>query len=178
MIKMKYIKSVIISLLFFVMVLPISAQSDEWTSLSDDNYTIEYPENWLLDQSGQLGALFFLFSGLESEEDQFNENINLMIQDLSGLDIDLDKFVKISEAQIETMITDGKIIKSERIKKRKEEYQKAVYTGSQGIYKLKFEQYYWVIKDRAYILTLTCEEDEFEKYQAIGEKILDSFKIE
>jgi hypothetical protein len=40
---------------------------------------------------------------------------------------------------------------------------------------LKFEQYYWVINEKAFVLTLTCEEDQFKNYKEVGEKILNSF---
>ena len=67
------------------------------------------------------------------------------------------------------MITDGNIIESKRITTEPLNYQKVIYTGKQGIYNLKFEQYYWVVDDKAYILTLTCEESQFDNYQATGE---------
>ena len=103
--------------------------------------------------------------------------MNLMIQDLAGNNVDLKQFVEISENQIKTMITDAYIISSDRIKKNGVEYQKLIYTGVQGVYSLKFEQYYWVKDGKAYILTLTCEEDEYDNYKVVGEKMMNSFKI-
>ena len=76
---------------------------------------------------------------------------------------------------IETMITDGKLISNERLKQNGREYQKVIYSGKQGIYDLKFEQFYWVIQGNAYVLTLTCEAGQFEAYKNAGEKVLNSF---
>ena len=46
-----------------------------------------------------------------------------------------------------------------------------------GMVENKFEQYYWVIDDKAFILTLTCEESQYNDFQVIGEKILNSFNF-
>jgi hypothetical protein len=149
----------------------------EWKSLTENNYSISYPNNWELNISGQMGTSFILFSPLSSKEDQFKENVNLLIQDLAGHNLDIDKYVEISEGQIKTLITDGEILESKRITTDNLEYQKVVYTGTQGIFNLKFEQYYWVIGDNAFVLTLTCEENQFNNHKIIGEKILNSFDI-
>ena len=148
-----------------------------WKSISENNYSISYPENWELNKSGQMGSSFILLSPLLSEKDQFRENVNLIIQDLRGYNLDLDKYVEISEDQIKTVITNGEILESNRTTVDDLSYQKVIYTGKQGIFNLKFEQYFWVVEDQAYILTMTSEESQFDNYQETGEKILNSFKL-
>jgi len=175
--KRKMNKLHLIGILFLIANLSVFGQSNEWNALNENDYSIQYPANWELNNSGQMGTSFILFSEVTSDKDQFKENVNLIIQDLTGHKIDLDKYVEISEGQIKTMIENGNIISSDRIKKDGIEFQKVIYTGKQGAFNLKFEQYYWVQNDKAYILTLTCEEDEFNDYKDSGEKILDSFKI-
>lgn len=63
-------------------------------------------------KTGQMRASFILFSSLSSKEDQFKENMNLLIQDLTGHNLYLDKYVEISEGQINTIIADGEISES------------------------------------------------------------------
>ena len=75
------------------------------------------------------------------------------------------------------MITDGKIIESKRIIGESMNHHKVMYTGKQDIYNLKFEQYYWVIRQKAFVLTFTCEERQFNNYRATGERILNSFTL-
>jgi hypothetical protein len=93
------------------------------------------------------------------------------------MNIDLGKYVEISEGQIKTMITSGVIVESKRQKSGDYDFQKILFTGKQGIFDLKFEQYYFVDKQKAYVLTLTCEINEFDQYKETGEKILNSFKL-
>ncbi|MEO8759474.1 MAG: hypothetical protein ABI448_01185 [Bacteroidia bacterium] len=149
-----------------------------WNTFTQANYEIKYPSNWELDQSGKMGTSFIVFSPLENENDKFKENINLVIQDLTGKNINLDKYTKISEEQIKTMITNSKILESEQVKNDLTEYHKVIYTGDQGIYHLTFEQYYWVMNEKVYIITFTSEVTTFKNYRGVGEKIMNSFVIQ
>ncbi len=149
----------------------------EWKTLEGDKFEIKYPPNWTVDKSGLMGSSFILFSELSDETDNFKENVNLLIQDLGAYELTLDQYVEISENQIKTLITNGKIISSERMKDGEAEYQKVIYTGKQGIYDLQFEQYYMLIAKKAFVLTFTSEESQFNNYRKVGEKILNSFKI-
>ena len=55
-----------------------------------------------------------------------------MIQDLSGLTINLDNYVKISEEQIKTLITAGQLIESKRMGANSREFQRIIYKGNRG----------------------------------------------
>ena len=150
---------------------------DGWKLFMKEKYEVSYPENWTIDTSKQMGTSFFLFSPLTDEDDQFRENVNLIIQDLTGYELTFDQYVELSENQVQSLITDGKIILSERHKKDNKEFHKVIYLGKQGIFSLKFEQYFWMIKDKVFILTLTCELNHFDETQEVGEAILNSFTL-
>ena len=174
------IRSSITLLLFLALGSFVYGQSEpvvasEWKTLDEEGFTISYPADWELDQSGSMGVSFFLFSPLSDSSDDFRENINLLIQDLTGYELDLDQYTELSVEQVKTMMTDGEILLSEKLGEEGSEYQRIIYTGIQGNYDLKFEQFYWVIGKQAYVLTLTCKRSEFDQYQATGEKILRSF---
>ena len=154
-----------------------SENNTKWLSFEKSNFLIQYPSNWELNNSGQMGTTFIVFSPLENEKDQFKENVNLIIQDVSAYNIDLDQYTEISEGQIKKMVTNSSLISSERIKTTKKEYHKLLYTGDQGVLHLKFEQYYWLINDKAYVLTFTTEQAKYIDFVMVGEKILNSFKI-
>ena len=155
----------------------VKQKIDGWKTLSEANYSMQYPSTWELNQSGQMGTSLILFSPLENNEDQFRENVNLIIQDLTGQSIDLDKYSEISEEQVKTMITNSTLIESKRIKEGNDEYHRLIYTGDQGILRLTYEQYYWVENDKAYVLTLTCEQNKFSDFKDLGENILNSFSL-
>jgi hypothetical protein len=83
--------------------------------LDEIDFSIQYPGDWILDTTGLSGTSFVLFAELSSDEDKFGENINLLIQNLEGQNIDLHKFAKISGEQVKTLITNSKIIESKRL---------------------------------------------------------------
>lgn len=170
-------KQTILLAFSFILTLISHGQNKDWYTFKKDNYSIEYPSNWELNESKRMGTIFILFSPSTSNKDQFRENINLIIQDLSDDNIDLKKYTEISENQIRTDIKNGKIIESKYMKDQDLEYHKIIYTGNQENRDLKFEQYYWVFEKKAYVLTLTCELSEFDNYKLTGEKILNSFKL-
>ena len=150
---------------------------EKWESLIENNFSITYPNNWELENPGQMGTNFILYSPIDSAKDNFRENINLLTQDLKGYNLDLDQFITISIEQIKTILTEGEMLESTKSTSNSLDYQKLIYKGKQGIYNLKFQQYIWVVQDNAFILTLTCEEDQFDNYLLVGKKILNSFKI-
>ncbi len=156
----------------------IFAQTEsEWNSIDDSKYFINYPSDWELNNSGLMGTSFILFSPVSSSQDNFRENINLLVQDLSQYDLNLDKYVEISVNQVKSMITNAKIIENKTIKSKNGDFQEMIYTGDQGMYHLKFVQYYWIKNDSAFVLTLTTESNKFMDYKVIGERILNSFVI-
>lgn len=155
----------------------VTTAPENWKIYSETEYSIQYPDTFELAKSGQMGTSFILLSNQTSQQDLFRENVNLIIQDLSGQNIDLDKYVEISEGQIKTMITDGNLIASERLNDKNKEYQRIIYTGKQGQFDFKWLQFYWVVNKKAYVLTLTCELNQYDNYVSIGEKIMQTFII-
>ena len=146
-----------------------------WKIFDQPDFSIQYPSSWNLNQNGPMGMSFIILSARESEQDKFSENVNLIIQDMTGKDIDLNKYTTNSEEQIKTLATNSALIESKRIKKGKAEYHKIIYTADQGIFHLKMEQYYWVIKQKAYVLTFTSEQNKYADFVERGEKIMNTF---
>lgn len=148
-----------------------------WTTLSESGYSIDYPETWTVDTSGQIGTSFSILAPADSETDDFSENVNLIIQDLGNNEIDLDMFVEISEEQIPKVITNGIIIDSERSSANGKDFHIMTYVGIQGQLTLMFEQLYWIEGSDAYILTFTATDTQFDNYKETAEKIMKSFRF-
>ena len=166
-------------LYFIILVLSLNSfgqiKETSWKTINDNTYSIQYPDNWELNTEKSMGTSFILFTEQTSSEDKFRENINLIIQNLEGYNLNLDDYVAISEEQISKMVTNGIIFESKRLNTNNTEFQKVIFTGKQGIFQLKFVQYYFVKDEKAYVLTFTCEEIQYEKYSLISDQILESF---
>lgn len=148
-----------------------------WKALNETDYSIQYPDSFELDKSGQMGLSFILLSRQTSDQDLFRENINLLVQNLGGHNVNLDKYVEISIDQLNTVITDGKLLDSRRLKGDGSEYHQVVFSGKQGQFDLKWQQLYWIRNNKAYVLTLTCEASQYDNYVDIGKKVLNTFRI-
>ena len=71
----------LISILLFPIV--VCGQTiNDWKIFDHLNYSISYPSTWELNHDGQMGTSFIISSPLESDNDNFKENVNLVIQDL------------------------------------------------------------------------------------------------
>lgn len=148
-----------------------------WSTLSEKNYSVQYPEEWRLDQSGQMNTKFMLFSPITGADDSFSENVNLIIEDLTGHNISLDQYVELSENQLKSVLENVNIVSSETITGDDMEFHKVVFTGAQGAFNLKFTQHYYIYSNKAFVLTLTCEANQYDNYKNIGEKICNSFRV-
>jgi len=161
------------SLIFFTHT--VSAQ--KLIKLNKKDYSIGVPADWTPDSSKQMSTDLVIFSMLENGTDRFRENVNVLIQNLAGMNIDLEKDTAISIGQIKTMATGSKIEESKTIKTGKATFQKIIYTATQGGFKLKFEQYYYMANKKAYVITFTTEIGKFDIFKPIGEEILNSFAL-
>ncbi len=151
--------------------------SENWELYEDSNYSIQYPDTFELIEYGKKGKGISIFAKETSDDDLFIENIHLSIENLEGSNFDLDAYMQLVEKQIEKKITDGKILESTRVTDGEIEYHKLVYTGKLGPVDLKWVQHYRVINEKAYGLTFTCEESQYESYASIAEKIMLTFKV-
>lgn len=164
-------------ILFFTLFLSaqiVNAQLSE--THENDLYAIDYPEKWTLDQSAAMGMSFIILSPQESADDLFRENINLIEQDLEGYAMNLDQYMDLNLSQLKSFITNYDLKESKRMTGSME-FHKLEYYGSQGQFNLAFVQYFWVIGEKAFVLTFTSEQSQIEKYRQTGEEILQSFKI-
>lgn len=159
----------------------VFAQDDDsegWKSYSKGDLSLQYPEDWELDNSGQMGTSIIILSPQEDDEDEFRENINVMIQDVSAYpDMTLEDYKDLSEKQLANIFKNYSLITSKIETVNGKDRIHFLYTGDQENYTLKFEQYGWMIDGSVYIITLTTEKSTYNIYKETGHKILNSFRV-
>lgn len=152
-----------------------SVSHDDWKTHTDKGFQIQYPSEWELSLAKQMGSSFILFSPLVNKEDLFRENVNLIIQDIKGMNIGLEKYAQISESQIKSMMTNSQILESKLMEKNGRRFYHLVYTADMGVYHLKFLQNYFIQNEKAYVLTFTADQKTYDEYVKVGGEILNSF---
>ena len=139
-------------------------------TIKTSEYEISFPENLKFDDSKTRNTEVIIY--MENEKDLFIENINLLIQDLKGHQIDLNQYVKITETQVNE---NGKLIESEKINLNGASAQLMVYEATLSGRALKFYQYILVKNEKAFVLTYSAEVENFELYFQEMNKIFNSF---
>ena len=146
-------------------------------NFSTNSYTLQYPKSWSLDTSKAWGADLFVFSPLENETDKFRENVNVLIQNLKGQDIDLEKYKQITEKQITELAKDGEIIESSIKRYAAGECFRVTYLMTQGNFRIKITSICMLKDDQAYLATFSSELAKYNSYKETSENILSSFSL-
>lgn len=148
----------------------VSATLANWLTYKDTKrgYEVKYPANW--EAKDMYNAAFFM-APKSSADDLFQENINIMVQDLSVSPetVTLEKYSALSELQIKSLYGESALvyIKDRRLAGR--DAGEMVYympiTSSEGTtLRLKLWQVWFIEGNNAYLYTFTSEEKEYDKY--------------
>ena len=165
-------------LIFILFPLTIIAQEkNESVKYEKGNYSIEYPSNWILNDSGKNGTKIFLYPSNSESSDIFTENINLIIQNLNDTTITIGKYKGLVEKQINGMLTEPKIILSELKNKNGIKSHELKAEGKSGGYKFKTIIYTYLIDEQIYTLTFVTLYDAYEKNHIESLRIMNSFKL-
>ncbi len=140
------------------------------------NLKIDYPISWEKKEDIMGIALIFL-SPLEGTTDTFQENINLIIQDISNQPITLDEYVETNLADMDQFLENITISKSERVTINGLEGHELIYSGHQGEEVMKWRQLVIINNDKAYLLTYTAKQDTYDLYQEEVNAVINSFEV-
>ncbi len=166
------------ALLFICLIFSLQGKSQGFKTLTDSAYTLNYPKKWVVDENSKAYLSFLLFAPVSDDPNSvFRINICLLIQDLTGKDMHLEGYVKLSESQIKTMIPDAVIAESKTVMNKDGEFHQIIYEGKQGSYLLKWKQYYFVKNNKAFVLTYTAEKSTYDRLLGEADIILNSFRL-
>jgi hypothetical protein len=124
-----------------------------WETFKKEGYSIQYPSDWDLDESGVYNTDFIFYLPLE-EGDVFQENINCLKEDISGNPLSIDEYVELSTQQIYNYIESADILSSEEFDNNGLTFYEIEYTGKQSSFDLKWRQWITIHKNIVYIFNL------------------------
>ncbi len=150
-----------------------SIAQEDWKTFDKEEYSIQYPKNWILESSGTDGTMFTIASSLTSKNDSITENVNMQIENLSEK-VELEEFAKNAITKIESFFT---ILTKERVKSDKDDYYKLIFSGDKDGVGVKIEQHYRVKNNKAYVIGFMSSKVDFDKDNVIAQKILSSFEL-
>lgn len=163
-------KKLLLLILFFVSSI-LFAQKFE-NKIEETLYSINYPSSWKIDNTGRYNVEFYLFAYPVKEN--MASNINLLIQNLDGMNLDLTKFTEISEKQINA---NGKLISSELKNIDNREFQELIFESNIRGKDMKFYQQYFVKNSKAFVLTFTALTNQYDQLEKEAREIINTFNL-
>ena len=147
---------------------------------SDYGFEIKYPSDWQKNEQVE-GVVVAFLSPKKNASDTFQENLNILVQDLSifpfNQSMTLSEFTNLSVELIKQSIPDSKILESITVNLSGSQAYKVVFTGGQGQYNLKWMQIGIIKDNKAYIISYTAMADKYDGFLETIQKMIDSFTI-
>jgi hypothetical protein len=151
-------------------------RTEDWRtySNSEHGYTATYPGGW--EQSVKQGAIVFT-SPKETETDDFLENVNILVQDLSSSPMNLEQYTELTRKQINDYAGPQALLSLKGAVLAGKPCMECMYEMKYNDRNLKFKQYWFILDNQAYLFTYTAEPASFSKYEATATRIMKSFKF-
>jgi hypothetical protein len=151
------------------------AKPGQYTN-TKDRFTITAPTSWEKAE-GKMGMTVVFLESLAGASDTFRENVNVVVETLPA-GMGLDGYVKASNEALAKMMTNFKEVSSARVKLGDNDAQRNVWQHKMGVYNLKVLQYVVVQGGRAYILTCSATDDQYQPHEPVFEDICKTFQTQ
>jgi hypothetical protein len=144
---------------------------------NNEEYSFVYPKDWRFDNSGDMGAKFTLYSTFTSEEDNYNDYIQLNILPVPGLNMTLDKHLESVIKDIPFFYQKSEITVQRKTEKGGRECAVLAYHGLFNDFALSHYQYIWLANDKVYTLSFSGQPADVELLLPKATLIMDSLII-
>jgi len=153
--------------------------SSTLTKYSDPQgrFTIGYPTEWTFNDKSE-SAVLQITSPKESDADDFRQNVNLQVEDMSGKSTTIDDYVKTSMNAVKELVKGYTEVSSMFFNRNGFRAYEVVYKGKYGTMTsdIKIKQLFTIANNKAYILTYVSKADERDAFETTANKIFNSFK--
>lgn len=136
-------------------------------------FSIQPPSGWTVDESGLMGTAV-IFIGPTKED--FTVNINILVEDAQGMT--LDEYISASKPQLSQILTNYQLVsEGSKVIGGLDTYA-LVYTHTMGVFDLEVKQVALLEDDKAYVITFTALQSNYDEYLPAFEASVETFKIE
>jgi eukaryotic-like serine/threonine-protein kinase len=152
----------------------------EFSVYENPNYSIQiqYPLSWRVLPIGDpfTGDIVKFWSPPTSSTKKITTEVNINVENLKE-SISLEGYTNISVNEITQFFTDAIIHESYSTKLSNLPAHQVIYSGKEEGYNVK-RMAVWTLKNnKAYIITYTAEESQYDKYLKTAQKMINSLKI-
>jgi hypothetical protein len=145
-----------------------------WLTYTDSahTFTVNYPKEWTIKPVGT--AIAFL-SPKENAQDPFQENVNIILQDLTAQPMTLDQYTDLSKKQITGAYGASAIVSLKEKSFAGQKTEELIYNMSYQGHALKVKSLWFIKGKTAYLFTYTAEPAQYGKYEETATAVINSF---
>lgn len=158
----------------------IASKEHRYSKYQDEfgGFAISYPATWSWEEN-KGGAAVIFFSPKENELDIFQENVNVVVQDISGNPMELRAYSDLAIKQMQLVFEDNFIIvESGPTFVAGQAGHKLIFIGKGPDTDLKYMSV-WLIKDlTAYQITYTALASNYDRYVGKMKHMVRSFQVD
>jgi hypothetical protein len=137
-------------------------------------YQLEYPFGFKI---RTIGSAIAFSSEVEDRTFAFSPSVNVVVVDLGSGPVDVEDFYKQSKEALERSLGNVKFLEDKKDKLAGISAYRLVYTSRQKKADFKFLQVICVRNNKAYVLTYTALQEQYEKLLKTAQAIIKSFKF-
>ncbi|MBD2355600.1 serine/threonine protein kinase [Tolypothrix sp. FACHB-123] len=159
---------------------PSLAVNKEYSIYDNPTHSIqiEYPLSWKVRQIGDplTGDLVKFWSLPTNSSKKFAVEVNINVENVKAA-ISLEEYTNLSVNDITQFFTDAIILDSHFTTLSNLPAHQVIYSGKEEGYNVK-RMAIWTLKNnKAYIITYTAEESQYDQYLQTAQKMIESLKI-
>ncbi|MFN4285461.1 MAG: hypothetical protein ACK4E8_05795 [Lacibacter sp.] len=141
-------------------------------------FTISYPGSWILNDKSE-SSILQLTSPKENDDDDFRQNLNLQIEDMSGKSTSLDEYVRTNMEGVKDLVKGYTEVSSMFFNRNGIRAYEVVYKGRYGSmeYDIQVRQLFSIANNKAYVLTYISKADERDALETTANRIFNTFKF-
>ena len=163
--------------LFFIAAIGLSGCGDKLFPYEDSVYgiKIKYPKGWTIREQAK-GTVVAFVSPKDKEIDAFQENVNILVQDLKNQPNDLQQYSMTAVRQLTRTFKNITVLDSKEVTWAGRPAYRFEY-----MVKAEFDLrllHLWTIENgKAYMLTYSADADHYKDYIKVVERMIRSFEI-
>jgi len=169
-----------VGIILILSALWIVSKEHRFKKYQNDQYgfSIKYPASWALKENVNEADVIF-YSPVENELDFFRENVNVVVQDISGNPMNLEEYSETAIEQMEAVFGENLLtIESGPTYIAKQGGYKYVFIGKTPETELKYMTV-WLIRGLdSYQLTYTSLASQYDQYLSKVKRMFKSFRID
>ena len=152
---------------------PVIGAMDEYTSAAMGLH-ISHPKSWTIQEEGK--GVYFL-SPKENSADTMRENINVLVEDISGNTVTLQEYAVSAMEQVKTL-SNYEVVSEGKPRIGTLPAYSIVYTATIDNHSVQFQQAWTVQGKKAYLITLAASPATFPTYTRVFGRMIKSFGLD